>query len=116
MNLHVVTPSPARAARASRPRRVQPVAAPVAQVLPLALGDLVPVERLTSLEQRFACVPLSARLSAKACLERQALSLDTRARAAGMGAREAAPAHRYQTCRECSLGEQVAARLRGVSA
>lgn len=117
MNLQVVTTAPPRAARASRPRPAPPASAPIAQVLPLALGDLVPVERLTSLEQRFACVPLSARLNAGTCIERQRLAISTE-RGAKMGVAGWAPkrSDAYQICRGCALGAKVRARLEAAHA
>lgn len=111
MNLQVVTTAPLRAALSPRPPRAQPSPALVAQVLPLALGDLVPVERLTSTAQRFACVPLSARLSAAACLERQRLAVSTERGAQGLATWAPKRSDAYQICRGCALGAKVRARL-----
>lgn len=83
----------------------------------MALGDLVPVERLTSTVQRFACTPLSARLSAGTCLERQRLSVSEE-RGAKMGAGGWSPkrSDAYQICRGCALGAKVRARLEAAAA
>lgn len=123
MNLQAVTPAPAPA------RATRAPAAPVTRVvhrdikpenrgLPLALGDLVPVERLTSLEQRFACVPLSARLSAGTCVERQRLAVSTERgeRGGGLGTWRTKPSDAYQICRGCVLGAKVRARLEAAHA
>lgn len=118
MNLQVVTTAPPRAARSLRARQAPPPSPPVAPVLPLALGDLVPVERLSSTMQRFACVPLSARLSAGTCIERQRLAVSTERgeRGGGLGTWRTKPSDAYQVCRGCELGAEVRARIEAAHA
>ena len=89
--------------RVSRPRRGTPAPflrsprddarRPVAE-LP-ADDEVVPVAQLTSHHQRFACTPLAAKFTVRACLARQA-------QADGV---------RRGTCFNCPLGREVAARV-----
>lgn len=79
--------------------------APTPPQVPL---DVVPVSRLVRREQRFACTPYRAVITAGVCCDRQ--SARVAHRTAG-----AAATVRYQSCDGCALGATVAKRV-GASA
>lgn len=66
--------------------------------------DVVPVERLTQRTDRFRCVPYRAVLTAGTCADRQSSRVNNHA--PSKSSRE-----RYECCRGCALGAQVAERV-----
>lgn len=69
---------------------------------------VVPVERLTRRGECFACAPLSARVTAGVCIDRQKARHSAYWNAA-IRARESTP--RFDACRGCALGARVADAL-----
>lgn len=81
-----------------------PVARPPAPPPPSPTFDVVPVERLTQRTDRFRCAPYRAVLTAGTCADRQSSRVNNHA--PSKSSRE-----RYECCRGCALGAQVAERV-----
>lgn len=93
---------------------------------------MLPVDQLVAPEQRFRCVPYSATISARTCVERQArqgklakgdvwIRLDGKERPRGelhrgkVAVGAAVGSHRANRCANCELGRAVVARIEGAA-
>lgn len=74
----------------------------------VSVGDLLHVSALTCRDQRFACDPLHATLSAGACIGRQEM---VALEAPPTAYREAA----YSPCRGCVVGHEIATAINGAA-
>ena len=83
-------------------------ARPIAPPPPSPTFDVVPVERLTQRTDRFRCAPYRAILTAGTCADRQA------ARTLNRGTGSTRP--EFDSCRGCTLGAELVARLARVGA
>ncbi len=81
-----------------------PAISPPSPPPPSPTFDVVPVERLTQRTDRFRCVPYRAVLTAGTCADRQSSRVNNHA--PSKSSRE-----RYECCRGCALGAQVAERV-----
>lgn len=88
--------------------RPVPAVHPPAPPPPSPTFDVVPVERLTQRTDRFRCVPYRAVLTAGTCADRQA------ARTLNRGTGSTRP--EFDSCRGCTLGAELVARLARVGA
>lgn len=85
-----------------------PVARPPTPPPPSPVFDVVPVAALTQRCDRFRCTPYRATLTAGTCADRQG----QRARNRGNGTTRP----QYDSCRGCTLGAELVARLARVGA
>lgn len=81
-----------------------PAISPPAPPPPSPTFDVVPVSALTDRGQRFRCTPYRAVIAAGTCADRQSSRVNNHA--PSKSTRE-----RYECCRGCALGAQVAAQV-----
>jgi hypothetical protein len=117
------SPAPPRAApvpRVAPPAPIVPVSTPRAPASPGPVSTFdrrtIKVEAITSRDDRFRCLPLSCTLSAGSCVERQAKANGAREGRNSEATASRVTANAHAMCRNCTLGKQVAARLREAGA